>query len=89
MFDYVFTLLVSWSSIKFVVVLYVAYNDNNLNLLIGDVNVLFTDFPIAASFPHFLHAESSVQESIIGLTPNKEKHGSFVIVEPVSYDNKS
>lgn len=53
------------------------------------MSMFFLQIFLAASFPHFLHAESSVQESIIGLTPNKEKHGSFVIVEPVSYDNKS
>lgn len=46
--------------------------------------MLFPDFPIAASFPHFLNAEESVKESIVGLASDKAKHGSFVIVEPVS-----
>lgn len=46
--------------------------------------MIVTDFPIAASFPHFLGAEKSVQESIVGLKPEKDKHGSFVIIEPVS-----
>ncbi|KAG8334311.1 Belongs to the CD36, partial [Homalodisca vitripennis] len=47
-----------------------------------DVSPCYYNFPIAASFPHFLNAERSVLESIDGLTPSKEKHGSFVIVEP-------
>ncbi|XP_054281067.1 scavenger receptor class B member 1-like [Macrosteles quadrilineatus] len=47
-----------------------------------DVSPCYYNFPIAASFPHFLNAEKSVKESIVGLASDKAKHGSFVIVEP-------
>lgn len=45
---------------------------------------MHTDFPIAASFPHFLNADQALLNSISGLNPSEEKHGSYLIVEPVS-----
>lgn len=41
------------------------------------------DFPIAASFPHFLNGDKALLKSITGLKPNEENHGSYLIVEPV------
>jgi len=43
----------------------------------------FADFPIAASFPHFLNGDKALLKSITGLKPNEENHGSYLIVEPV------
>lgn len=43
----------------------------------------FTDFPIAASFPHFLNGDKALLNSISGLRPSEENHGSYLIVEPV------
>lgn len=41
-------------------------------------------FPIAASFPHYLHAEEKTKSYVEGLSPNPEAHGSYVLIEPVS-----
>lgn len=49
-----------------------------------DVSPCYYDFPVAASFPHFMHADKEVQEGVDGLSPDVEKHGSFVIVEPTT-----
>lgn len=46
--------------------------------------MLLSDFPIAASFPHFLNGDQALTKSISGLHPSEEKHGSYLIVEPVS-----
>jgi hypothetical protein len=42
--------------------------------------------PMAASFPHFLAADESVRNSVVGMQPDEEKHSSHVIVEPVNSD---
>lgn len=39
---------------------------------------------MAASFPHFLYGDDVLKTYVDGLTPKKEAHDSFVIVEPVS-----
>lgn len=44
----------------------------------------FLDFPMAASFPHFLHGDENLKSNVDGLAPNGSIHDSFVIVEPVS-----
>lgn len=54
------------------------------NILLTRDLVSFADFPIAASFPHFLNGDPALVESITGLHPSEEKHGSYLIVEPVS-----
>jgi hypothetical protein len=50
----------------------------------SNYNFLFLDFPLAASFPHFMHASPELKEKVEGLKPDPSKHGSYVIVEPVS-----
>lgn len=45
---------------------------------------LFLDIPAAVSLPHFLDADPTLLENIEGLEPNREKHGSYVILQPVS-----
>ncbi|KAG8232897.1 hypothetical protein J437_LFUL012810 [Ladona fulva] len=47
-----------------------------------DVSPCYYNFPIAASFPHFLHGDLSILQSMEGLHPDHNKHGSYVIVEP-------
>ncbi|XP_050531125.1 scavenger receptor class B member 1-like [Daktulosphaira vitifoliae] len=49
-----------------------------------DVSPCYYDFPIAASFPHFLNGDPSLRENISGLYPSEEKHSSFLIVEPLT-----
>ncbi|KAJ8956251.1 hypothetical protein NQ318_014983 [Aromia moschata] len=49
---------------------------------LSDVSKCNFDMPFAASFPHYLHGDRAVKNSVDGLRPDAEKHGSFVIVEP-------
>nr|XP_018914564.1 PREDICTED: scavenger receptor class B member 1-like [Bemisia tabaci]XP_018914565.1 PREDICTED: scavenger receptor class B member 1-like [Bemisia tabaci]XP_018914566.1 PREDICTED: scavenger receptor class B member 1-like [Bemisia tabaci]XP_018914567.1 PREDICTED: scavenger receptor class B member 1-like [Bemisia tabaci] len=51
---------------------------------VSDVSPCYFDFPLASSFPHFLNADPSVRDSVKGMEPNADKHGSFVIVEPTT-----
>lgn len=38
------------------------------------------------SFPHFFEADSSYLENINGLHPNRERHRTTFLIEPVSFD---
>lgn len=40
--------------------------------------------PIIASNPHFLDADRSVQNSVVGLIPNELIHRSYVDIEPIT-----
>ncbi|XP_025408763.1 scavenger receptor class B member 1-like [Sipha flava] len=61
-------------------------NPESTSLLSGlsDVSPCYYDFPIAASFPHFLNGDPKLFNSISGLHPTEEKHGSYLIVEPLT-----
>jgi scavenger receptor class B, member 1 len=43
--------------------------------------------PMFMSFPHFYGADSSYLEAVDGLSPDKEKHQTFITLEPVSKTN--
>jgi hypothetical protein len=43
--------------------------------------------PLAYSFAHFLHAGSYIRNAVEGLSPDFEKHESFLDVEPVLLEN--
>lgn len=47
-------------------------------------NLMIPGMPLAASFPHFLHGDDIIRTYVDGLEPDPEKHGSYVVVEPVS-----
>lgn len=49
-----------------------------------DISPCYHDFPIAASHPHFYSAEPLLEDGIEGLSPSKEQHGSYAIVEPTT-----
>ncbi|KAF2887442.1 hypothetical protein ILUMI_18731, partial [Ignelater luminosus] len=51
---------------------------------LSDVSKCYYDFPMAASFPHFLYGDDMLHSYVDGLEPNEEKHDSFVIVEPTT-----
>ncbi|XP_050438444.1 scavenger receptor class B member 1-like [Adelges cooleyi] len=61
-------------------------NPKSFPLLSGlsDVSPCYYDFPIAASFPHFLNGDPALRENLSGLNPTEEKHGSYLIVEPLT-----
>lgn len=52
---------------------------------IADVSPCYYNFPIGISLPHFYGGSEDLmkQLKIEGLKASKEKHGSYVIVEPV------
>lgn len=45
--------------------------------------LIILDYPVAASFPHFLYGDEKIKESVEGLNPDESKHSSFAMVEPV------
>lgn len=45
---------------------------------------LFEDFPIAVSLPHFYKGDPSLLNEVEGLKPDKEKHETFMVYQPVS-----
>lgn len=51
---------------------------------ISDVSPCYYKFPIGVSLPHFYGGVDELLHQVEGLKGEKEKHGSYVIVEPVS-----
>ncbi|XP_072382211.1 scavenger receptor class B member 1-like isoform X1 [Diabrotica undecimpunctata] len=49
-----------------------------------DVSVCNYGVSTAASHPHFLYGDSILRDSVEGLKPDKEKHTSFIEVEPIT-----
>ncbi|GAB0094391.1 scavenger receptor class B member 1 [Sergentomyia squamirostris] len=49
-----------------------------------DVTDCYYGFPIALSYPHFLDADPSITNNIVGLRPNRTEHESFFMVQPTS-----
>lgn len=49
-----------------------------------NLKFLFLGMSVAASFPHYLYGDEVIKSYVEGLEPDVEKHGSYVIVEPVS-----
>ncbi|XP_065344696.1 scavenger receptor class B member 1-like [Cloeon dipterum] len=49
-----------------------------------DISPCFYNFPLAASFPHFMHASPELSKNVEGLKPDPKRHGSYVIVEPTT-----
>lgn len=43
------------------------------------------DAPVYLSFPHFYRAEKELLDSVEGLNPEEEKHGSYFKIQPVSF----
>ena len=58
-------------------------NISNINYALFEF-VSLTAIPAAMSLPHFLNADPSLLEGVEGLHPDPEKHGTKVILQPVS-----
>lgn len=43
-----------------------------------------TESPLLVSYPHFLYADSEYLNKVEGLKPNKDKHETEFLIEPVS-----
>ncbi|CAB3365605.1 Hypothetical predicted protein [Cloeon dipterum] len=48
---------------------------------LSDIQDCYYGIPAAASFPHFLHADPSLFDKIEGLSPDKEKHEAYVVIQ--------
>lgn len=57
--------------------------DEQLPNGVADVSPCYYNFPFGISLPHFYGAVDEVLDMVEGLKPEKGKHGSYVIVEPV------
>lgn len=44
----------------------------------------FPDIPLAVSFPHFYNSDPTLSHNIEGLSPSEEKHGTEIVIQPVS-----
>lgn len=48
-----------------------------------DLGACHSGSPLVVTFPHFLDTEPYLGELINGMSPDREKHESFVLLEPV------
>lgn len=46
--------------------------------------LIFVDAPVYLSFPHFYKADPKLLEDVEGLSPDQEKHETFLKIQPVS-----
>ncbi|KAL1489473.1 hypothetical protein ABEB36_014361 [Hypothenemus hampei] len=51
---------------------------------LSDVSTCYYGFPIAASFPHYLYADKDFRLKVDGMSPKREKHDSYVLIEPIT-----
>lgn len=45
----------------------------------------FIDAPVYLSFPHFYKADPKLLDDVEGLSPDQEKHETFLKIQPVSF----
>ncbi|GLH03172.1 Sensory neuron membrane protein 1, partial [Gryllus bimaculatus] len=51
---------------------------------LSDCSPCFFNFPIAASAPHFMNGDPVLIDSVRGMNPQRDKHGSYIVVEPIT-----
>ncbi|XP_055381260.1 scavenger receptor class B member 1 [Condylostylus longicornis] len=49
---------------------------------LGNITPCYYNIPAAVSFPHFYNGDPSLLDSIEGLDPSEEKHGSEIVLQP-------
>lgn len=49
-----------------------------------DVRECYYGFPIALSYPHFYEMDPSFVSDVDGLKPDRRKHETYFVIEPVS-----
>ncbi|XP_071452331.1 scavenger receptor class B member 1-like [Hetaerina americana] len=49
-----------------------------------DMSPCYFNFPIAVSYPHFYLADPRIQQNVLGMFPDEEKHQSFIDIQPVA-----
>ncbi|XP_039752007.1 lysosome membrane protein 2-like [Pararge aegeria] len=58
--------------------------ENTLPDGISDASKCFYDFPMVASYPHFYTGSPAKDTFVTGLKPDRYKHNSYVMVEPMT-----
>lgn len=53
---------------------------------LSDVTDCYYGFPISLSYPHFLDSDPKLLEAVHGLKPNRSKHESHFMINPVSVE---
>ncbi|KAK7866502.1 hypothetical protein R5R35_014364 [Gryllus longicercus] len=51
---------------------------------LSDCSPCFFNFPLAASAPHFMNGDPVLIDSVRGMNPQRDKHGSYIVVEPIT-----
>ncbi|XP_013177530.1 PREDICTED: scavenger receptor class B member 1-like [Papilio xuthus] len=51
---------------------------------LSDASKCYFNFPIVVSYPHFYTGSPPKDHYVTGLTPDREKHNSYVVVEPIT-----
>ncbi|CAD6995134.1 unnamed protein product [Ceratitis capitata] len=49
---------------------------------LGNIAPCYYNIPLAVSFPHFFNGDPTLLETIEGLKPDKERHGTDIIIQP-------
>ncbi|XP_075148935.1 scavenger receptor class B member 1 [Haematobia irritans] len=49
---------------------------------LGNITPCYYNIPLAISFPHFYNGDPTLLDGFEGLSPNEEKHGSQVAIQP-------
>ncbi|KAK6633875.1 hypothetical protein RUM44_004482 [Polyplax serrata] len=49
---------------------------------LSDITPCYYNIPAAVSFPHFLAGDPKLLEDVQGLSPNKEEHGTNIMLQP-------
>ncbi|XP_017478631.1 PREDICTED: lysosome membrane protein 2-like, partial [Rhagoletis zephyria] len=49
---------------------------------LGNITPCYYNIPMAVSFPHFFNGDPSLLENIEGLNPDKDRHGTDIIIQP-------
>lgn len=68
---------------------YTLPGDKPLPSGLADISPCYFNFPFGISLPHFFGGTEELMKKVIaeGLEPDRKKHGSYVIIEPVSIGN--
>lgn len=57
---------------------------DNPNGVLDMSKVVDANVPIFASKPHFLHADPTFRDGVVGMDPNPDIHDSYLAVEPIT-----
>lgn len=80
--------MISSTLVDFHFLLHVTSSSYHLNIYFLTMNFCFrlsvAESPLLVSYPHFLHADTEYLTKVDGLKPDKERHETEFLIEPVS-----